>query len=69
MSAPTTPICGTASVGDAVLPYLLYEGPGPPLLMLHATGFSPWLWHPVARTLARDYRIVAPFLCGHRQAE
>lgn len=63
------PLLRTASVGDALLPYLLYEGQGPPLLLLHATGFSAWLWHPVARELSREYRVVAPFLCNHRQAD
>ncbi len=57
------------SIGDAELPYLLYEGDGPPLILLHATGFQPWLWHPIARTLARDYRIFAPDFCNHRESD
>ena len=57
------------NIGDAVLPYLLYEGGGPPLIFLHATGFVPWLWHPLARELASSYRIVAPSLCEHRETD
>jgi pimeloyl-ACP methyl ester carboxylesterase len=56
-------------VGDAELSYLFYEGSGPPLIFLHATGFNPWLWHPLARELAAQFRIVVPSLCGHRDAD
>ena len=56
-------------VGDAELPCLLYEGGGPPLLLLHATGFQPWLWHPVARELAGEYSIAAPSFGTYREAD
>lgn len=56
----------TQNIGDAELPYLLYEAEGPPLILLHATGFQPWLWHPLARELSREYRILAPSFCDHR---
>lgn len=46
--------------------YLHYPGDGPVLLLLHATGLLPWLWHPIARRLGTDYRIIAPYFCGHR---
>lgn len=49
------------------MPYLLYEGRGPDIIFLHATGFNPWLWHPVARRLA-PHRMIAPSLCNYRQA-
>jgi lipase len=61
-------IC-SRNIGDAELSYLLYEGKGPPLILLHATGFQPWLWHPIARELAGDYRILAPSFCDHREAD
>ena len=67
-TGPTPQIC-TQDIGDAELPYLLYEGEGPPLILLHATGFQPWLWHPLARELAREYRIFAPYFCDHRQKD
>lgn len=59
-------IC-TQNIGDAELSYLLYEGEGPPLIFLHATGFLPWLWHPLARELSVVYRIIAPSFCDHRE--
>lgn len=57
------------AIDDARIEYLTYGGDGPHLLFLHATGFLPWLWHPIARELAGDYRIVAPFFCNHRMAD
>jgi len=57
------------NLGDTELVSLRYEGEGPPLVFLHATGFLPWLWHPIARELAGDYRIFAPYFCAHRNAD
>jgi lipase len=59
----------TQPIGDAEIPYLYYEGDGPSLIFLHATGFMPWLWHPLARELADRYRIFAPYFCDHRQMD
>ena len=59
----------TQDIGDTEIASLRYEGEGPPLIFLHATGFLPWLWHPVARELADDYRIFAPYFCAHRNAD
>ena len=56
-------------VGGAEISYLLYEGEGPPLVFLHATGFMPWLWHPLVRELAPAYRIIAPSLCDYRETD
>lgn len=56
-------------IEDTEIPYLFYEGDGPPLIFLHATGFMPWLWHPIARALADSYRIFAPSFCDHRETE
>lgn len=61
------PQIGIQNIGDAELSYHLYEGDGPPLIFLHATGFLPWLWHPLARDLSVDYRIIAPSFCDHRE--
>jgi lipase len=63
---PIRPILMTQDVGNALLPYLLYEGRGPTLILLHATGFTPWLWHPIARELSPSYRIIAPYMCDYR---
>jgi pimeloyl-ACP methyl ester carboxylesterase len=63
-SSNHTPQIRLQNIADAELSYLLYEGEGPPLLFLHATGFPPWLWHPLARELADRYRILAPASTG-----
>jgi len=54
---------------SATIEYLLYEGSGPTILFLHGTGFLPWTWHPIARRLNNEYRIIAPYFCDHRAAE
>ncbi len=59
----------TIDIGDVELQYLLYDGQGPTLIMMHATGFLPWLWHPIARDLNRHYRIICPYFCDHREAD
>ncbi len=57
------------SISDSEVQYLHYPGDGPPLILLHATGLLPWLWHPIARTLSSTYRIIAPYFCDHRASE
>lgn len=59
----------TQDIGDTDLSYLLYEGDGPTLILMHATGFQPWLWHPIARELSKSRRIVAPYFCDHRESD
>ncbi len=59
----------TQKIGDAEVQYLLYESSGPPLVLMHATGFNPWLWHPIARKLSPHYRIIAPYFCDHREGD
>lgn len=63
------PLIKSCNIGDSVIEYLHYPSDGPDLLLLHATGFLPWLWHPIARSLAVSYNIVAPYFCDHRSAE
>ncbi len=63
------PEIGSADIGDARIQYLLYPGDGPTVILLHATGFLPWLWHPIARELSRSFRVIAPYFCDHRTAE
>jgi lipase len=58
----------TVDIGDTEIQYLSYPGDGPPLVLLHATGFLPWLWHPVARALAGEFTVLAPYFCDHRDA-
>ena len=68
-STTHTPQVCVQDIGDAELSYLRYEGDGPPLIFLHATGFQPWLWHPLAREFADSYRIIAPSFCDHRETD
>lgn len=48
------------NVGDAELQYLDYDGGEPTIILMHATGFLPWLWHPIARRLAGTHRVLSP---------
>lgn len=57
------------SIGDTDIPYLDYGGDGRPVVLLHATGFLPWLWHPIAGSLSNQFRIIAPYFCDHRDAD
>lgn len=59
----------TLNIGDSDLTYLLYDGPDPTLMMLHATGFLPWLWHPIARFLSTTCTVIAPYFCDHRKSD
>jgi len=67
----TQPILKTVDLSDTHLQYLHYPGNGPAIVMLHATGFLPWLWHPIARELNQKYsfEIVAPYFCDHRETD
>jgi pimeloyl-ACP methyl ester carboxylesterase len=57
-------------IGDTAVQYLWYDQcDGPVIIFLHATGFLPWLWHPIANALSGSYRILAPYFCDHRVAE
>jgi len=63
------PLIKTCNIGDTSLEYLHYPSDGPDLLLLHATGFLPWLWHPIAESLGGSFNIIAPYFCDHRNAE
>jgi lipase len=64
------PVLQTVDIGDASIPYLsVGEKNKPTIVFLHATGFLPWLWLPVARHLTDSFRIIAPYFCDHREAD
>jgi len=63
------PLQSVADIGGSEIPYLYYEGGGPPLVLLHATGFNPWLWHPIARRLNDAFTIYCPYFCDHREGD
>ncbi|HXH21674.1 MAG TPA: alpha/beta hydrolase [Dehalococcoidia bacterium] len=44
-------------------------GDGPPLLMLHSTGFGHWMWQPHARELSRRFHVYAPDQRGHGDSD
>jgi len=56
-------------VGGAELPYLYYEGEAPQILFAHATGFLPWLWHPIIETLTPHKQAWAPYICNYRDCD
>jgi len=64
-----TPVEKSCNIGDVEIKYLHYQSDGPDLLMLHATGFLPWVWHPVASKLSNKFNIIAPYFCDHRDTE
>lgn len=53
-------------VGGAELPYLHYEGGPSQIIFVHATGFMPWLWHPVISEFVPQNSAWAPFICDYR---
>lgn len=53
-------------VGGADLPYLHYAGGDRQILFAHATGFLPWLWHPIIEEFIPDYSVWAPYICNYR---
>jgi len=53
-------------VGGAELPYLFYAGGPRQLIFTHATGFLPWLWHPIIEKFIPEYSVWAPYICNYR---
>jgi hypothetical protein len=61
------PLIKRQEIDDSTtIEYLLYEGSGPTILFLHGTGFLPRLWHPIARRLNNEYRIIVPYFCRRK---
>jgi pimeloyl-ACP methyl ester carboxylesterase len=56
-------------VGGAELPYLYYEGGTPQILFAHATGFLPWLWHPIIEDLTLPIQAWVPYICNYRDCD
>jgi lipase len=69
MSERKPPQILTAKLDDAEMQYLNYPGSGSVIILLHATGFLPWLWHPIVRLLSENCRIVVPYVCAHRPSD
>lgn len=60
---------GTVDSGGVSLHYLDWGGEGPPLILLHATGFHSWLWDPIATQLTHRFRVVAYDQRGHGDSD
>jgi lipase len=56
-------------VGGAELPYLYYEGNNPQILFAHATGFLPWLWHPIIEYIESPNQTWVPYICNYRECD
>lgn len=59
------PVSGFVETPDVRLHYLDWGGDGPPLLLMHATGFHARLWDPYAIRLRSRFRVIAPDQRGH----
>lgn len=57
------------NIGDTDIQYLRYAGDGPTIILLHATGFSPWLWHPISKELSQYSQVISPYFCDHRETD
>jgi len=51
------------------LHYYVWGEDGPPLVLIHATGFHGYVWKPIAESLSRQYRVIAPDQRGHGDSE
>ena len=69
MDMSAQPVARFQNIGDVDLQYLFYDGQDPPIILLHATGFLPILWDPIARELSRHRKVIAPYFCDHRQTD
>lgn len=66
---PSTITMKFQNIGDVDLPYLCYSGNEHTLIFVHATGFLPWLWNPIARELSPPYTIFAPYIGDYRPSD
>lgn len=63
------PLLKNHDVGGAQLPFLYYEGEAPQILFAHATGFLPWLWHPIIEELTPHKEAWVPYICNYRDCD
>jgi pimeloyl-ACP methyl ester carboxylesterase len=60
---------GTVDSDGVAIHYFDWGGAGPPVLLLHATGFLAALWRPIAERLANRFRVVAVDQRGHGDSD
>jgi pimeloyl-ACP methyl ester carboxylesterase len=65
----TAPASGRVHTDDVGLHYLDFGGDGPPLVLLHATGFHAWLWQPYAKRLRARFHVYALDQRGHGESD
>src|SRR5437870_4209238 len=51
------------------LHYLAWSENGPPIVLVHATGFHSYVWKPVAQGLSRDFQVLAIDQRGHGDSD
>ena len=56
---------GAVDSGGVAIHYEDWGGDGPPLVLIHATGFLAALWRPIAQRLSARFRVVAYDQRGH----
>src|SRR5262245_38830575 len=59
---------GFVETADVRLHYVDWGGDGPPLLLVHATGFHARLWDPYAEALRDRFRVIAMDQRGHGES-
>ena len=60
---------GAVDSDGTAIHYLDWGGDGPPLILIHATGFLAALWRPIAEQLAGRFRVVAVDQRGHGDSD
>ncbi|MCH8026194.1 MAG: alpha/beta hydrolase, partial [Chloroflexi bacterium] len=60
---------GSFDSDGVTLRYLDWGGDGPPLILIHATGFLAALWRPIAERLSARFRVVAMDQRGHGESD
>jgi lipase len=60
---------GTVDSDGVAIHYLDWGGDGPPLILIHATGFLAALWRPIAERLCSRFRVVAYDQRGHGDSD
>ncbi|MEX1255326.1 MAG: alpha/beta hydrolase [Dehalococcoidia bacterium] len=60
---------GFVDSDGVALHYLDWAGEGPPLVLIHATGFLAQLWRPIAEELSSRFRVVAVDQRGHGDSD
>lgn len=60
---------GTVDSDGVAIHYLDWGGLGPPLILIHATGFLAALWRPIAERLSTRFRVVAFDQRGHGDSD